>query len=377
MEKIECGKRIDWIDIYKGIAICLMVVGHVTGQFNHIIYQFHMAAFFFVSGYTSKGDKGCLTKFIWDRFYSLVIPYIFTFFLFIFVDSILYNIGLRHLFYTEDMVYIGVCNSFLELFLNGNCYAWLLGAGWFVLVLFTTEIIHCVVLRLCTENTRTYVIIMMLIYIYSYSIIDQSEKWKLSFFSFDLAFVGLGFYGTGYLLNRMDFINKLFSYKYLKIVVMVVNIGAFWYFSEVKHITVNYPTRSFNSPIFDFAAGMNGVIFLMIVAGIAERFWMSRKLLSYLGRNTLGILYYHFWTFKLAYFFLYLLNIVPISYISNFLPTPEISLKWWWLITGISIACSLFVWKILALNRHVNFFLGMQKERSTRLFVDFTTKMKK
>lgn len=46
--------RIEWVDIYKGILIVLMVVGHATGMFNAFIYQFHMAAFFFISGFTSN-----------------------------------------------------------------------------------------------------------------------------------------------------------------------------------------------------------------------------------------------------------------------------------------------------------------------------------
>lgn len=47
-------KRIEWCDIYKGIMIILVVIGHATGQFNSWIYQFHMAAFFFISGYSGR-----------------------------------------------------------------------------------------------------------------------------------------------------------------------------------------------------------------------------------------------------------------------------------------------------------------------------------
>ena len=56
-DRIMDGKstsRIAWIDIFKAICIILVVIGHSTGKFNHYIYQFHMAAFFFISGYTSK-----------------------------------------------------------------------------------------------------------------------------------------------------------------------------------------------------------------------------------------------------------------------------------------------------------------------------------
>lgn len=56
------GERIAWIDIYKGLAICLVVIGHATGFFNLYIYQFHMAAFFFISGYAPQKEKPKCSK---------------------------------------------------------------------------------------------------------------------------------------------------------------------------------------------------------------------------------------------------------------------------------------------------------------------------
>lgn len=43
-------KRIEYIDILKGIGIILVVLGHVTQdkQVFQLIYAFHMPLFFFV-----------------------------------------------------------------------------------------------------------------------------------------------------------------------------------------------------------------------------------------------------------------------------------------------------------------------------------------
>ena len=43
------NKRIVWVDIFKALAIILVVVGHATGKFNQYIYLFHVSAFFFIS----------------------------------------------------------------------------------------------------------------------------------------------------------------------------------------------------------------------------------------------------------------------------------------------------------------------------------------
>ncbi|AYJ41454.1 acyltransferase family protein [Lactiplantibacillus pentosus] len=50
------AKRIEWIDIAKGIAILAVVVGHTLGPYNgqffgSLIFAFHMPIFFMLSGY--------------------------------------------------------------------------------------------------------------------------------------------------------------------------------------------------------------------------------------------------------------------------------------------------------------------------------------
>lgn len=47
------------MDVFKEIMILLVVVGHSTGIFNSWIYSFHMAAFFWASGYISDFSKKC------------------------------------------------------------------------------------------------------------------------------------------------------------------------------------------------------------------------------------------------------------------------------------------------------------------------------
>lgn len=50
-------KRIDYIDIVKGITIILMIIGHVSNIptiLRTFIFSFHMPLFFIISGYTFK-----------------------------------------------------------------------------------------------------------------------------------------------------------------------------------------------------------------------------------------------------------------------------------------------------------------------------------
>ena len=50
-------KRIEWIDVAKGIAIILVMIGHYVSfgsQIRNFIFAFHMPLFFILSGYTFK-----------------------------------------------------------------------------------------------------------------------------------------------------------------------------------------------------------------------------------------------------------------------------------------------------------------------------------
>ena len=53
-------KRLEWIDLAKGIGIILMVIGHmpsIPSAVHNWIFSFHMPLFFFLSGYMFKKKK--------------------------------------------------------------------------------------------------------------------------------------------------------------------------------------------------------------------------------------------------------------------------------------------------------------------------------
>lgn len=84
-------QRLDWIDFAKGIAICLVVLGHagigittaeisdphnLLGLIDKTIYAFHMPFFFMLSGITfgmwpPAGIHPALTKRVWRLFYVM------------------------------------------------------------------------------------------------------------------------------------------------------------------------------------------------------------------------------------------------------------------------------------------------------------------
>ena len=72
------NKRIEWVDIARGIAIILVVLGHsqVGRDLFNYLYSFHVPLFFFVAGITFRFDKESdFSSFVKKRFLRLLVPY--------------------------------------------------------------------------------------------------------------------------------------------------------------------------------------------------------------------------------------------------------------------------------------------------------------
>ncbi len=73
-------KRIAWIDIAKGIAIILVIIGHTLDKLSyarHIIFSFHMPLFFILAGYTMRPKP--MKQVLESSVKRLLIPYLLIF----------------------------------------------------------------------------------------------------------------------------------------------------------------------------------------------------------------------------------------------------------------------------------------------------------
>lgn len=73
------SNRETWIDVYKGIAIMLVIIGHlkISTDLYRFIYAFHMYAFFFVSGMTYRKKEQNYLQCVLTSVKRLYIPYLF------------------------------------------------------------------------------------------------------------------------------------------------------------------------------------------------------------------------------------------------------------------------------------------------------------
>ena len=186
------AKRLDYLDIAKGILIILVVIGHIwqSGPVFNIIYAFHMPAFFLISGmllrYTCSYKKPMRT-FLKSRLFSFGIPFVFIEILGCLTDIIRHGVTLNWRGY--------LFNTLTFNFNDHNL--------WFLMDLFLIEIFFYILLRVFKKESH---IILAVCCLYVASRFMLSDIHYISTFRgvlyYDLFFT-FGFFSLSF-LNRFS-----------------------------------------------------------------------------------------------------------------------------------------------------------------------------
>jgi fucose 4-O-acetylase-like acetyltransferase len=70
-------KRIEWIDLSKGIGMVLVILGHCVcfgGNIHNIVFSFHMPLFFILSGIVFGNNQ---KNFVLKKAKALLVPYVY------------------------------------------------------------------------------------------------------------------------------------------------------------------------------------------------------------------------------------------------------------------------------------------------------------
>lgn len=275
-------KRIRYIDIARGIAMILVIIGHcdyTNEQVRVWLYSFHMPLFFVISGLTfSINNKANIKEMIKDKFKKLLIPYfILSIILWILVVTIVRNfrnISIKEL--------IGI--------LIGYRLTPYYFSMWFILVLFLTEIVAYNILKKMENlNSKTInyaVIIISLVSVFLGVFVNKYVKGFI--WSLDLVPFGLGFFMMGQFIkiNIKFFKSKVFKFYFLPIFLMVNLI--FTYSNYLLHGRTDLYLCNTGNYFLFLISSVSGVLFIII-----ESYYLRyNKILEYVGKNS--IVFYAF-----------------------------------------------------------------------------------
>lgn len=309
MSHCNITERDTSIDIARGLAIILVVVGHagLKDYYWNIIYFFHMPLFFFVSGcflrpLESFNFYQYVQKLRWNSLYKKFVIYATAFLI---LSPIFFKLGICNTpvesirdFFQRFVVILRFRASTIDL----------LNTFWFMPVLFFTHAISLLIATIC--KGKNICILYMSILLYFIGRICFINGYKEPYdFSKILYFTG--FYLLGY-----------FIYPYLKMIkekkfIPIISFCVIVYFSLIPHLV-------FELSYLYYLAAVCGICLVLYVS---NQFKGKMALyFSYVGKQTLIIFIFHTNIMKVTEVALSGLNILP--YESGWSGANQISIYW-------------------------------------------------
>ncbi len=270
-------RRIDYIDIAKGIGILLVLFGHLlpNNELKIWIYMFHMPLFFIVYGMISKNELFIAT--VYKRFVGIYIPYIL--WGLIFAGFTFYNCAL--LVYGTNKSLISAGSS---------------GMLWFLTVMFFASVLSALVQKIVKEKRNVeFVAIIILVTIGTViHYVGNFKNYGVPF-SANVVFVSAGYIILGKIIaDNFDKIYTLLKNNLARTVVSVafLLVAIFGIFLKTE---TGYPQMATLDvgfiPIY-FIISVLPCLGLMIISKMLSTAKM-KKILIFLGQNSMTIFITH------------------------------------------------------------------------------------
>ena len=285
--------RIEFIDIIKGLAIILVVIGHTSPNkteilpYKSLIYAFHMSLFFILSGMfvaTSRENYSLQTlkDFSHKNFIALVVPFMIW-------GTIYMNFSFSNLVY----LCFGSWINFAHIHT--------LTSLWFIVVLFVAriyiELFYMLVNKLKLKMQYAVFVAIPIFFALGFCLPHHNDVLTQNgnFLSYDIAFVAAGFMLIGSLIKPC--IKKLVNIKniYLILLMLVSSLLFIYGFSltDYTHEFVLMANAVYpNIPAFLFCS-LTGSLSIISAGILIYKIPIKKRILNFLGQNTLGVFLVH------------------------------------------------------------------------------------
>jgi fucose 4-O-acetylase-like acetyltransferase len=288
------SKRIEYIDIARGIGILLVVLAHndfgYISQYGHeVIYSFHMPLFFFLSGYFIRTNIPFL-DFVKKRFHSLLKPFLFTLFMIYFTSVSFEKMGFENALrrIVKSLYGTGVYIDWVQLWFLPNLFVVSLYAFVFIVVVGR---LNNRWLRLGVLTAILAISLPFLKVFYPFSVSLPGNDYELFGlpFSLDLVFLSGFFFILGSEIRFMADESAFGNYFLLAgtgIAVIALN-----YFIDSP---IDFNTRLYSSFFINTVEAIAGILFVLALSRQIELHtgWLA-AMMKYFGRASLLILVFH------------------------------------------------------------------------------------
>lgn len=285
--------REKWIDNAKGIAMLLVIIGHVSGGLTGImkfnwVYGVHMVMFFILSGYTLK-KKDFTIEYINGKFLRLMKPYFYTCIAILVTDVLNVCFILRDgsIAAVSSIIAVDLLRSFFasgSITIFGNIeLGTRIGAIWFLPAMFFALIMFQWLLNRTNDDRKlglSVTVIALLGYI--------TARFIWFPFSIQSGMMALFFIWIGYELKKYSVLQKIKWYHYA-IAQIIFLFGIYQDFCMVNFVTADM-SDIFISPI----VGLSGCLLIYLISKLDAK----GKILAYIGQVSLSILCVHLYALE-------------------------------------------------------------------------------
>lgn len=328
-------KRVEWIDVCKGLGIILVVLGHtpIPMFLGDLIFSFHMPLFFFLSGYLFQSNKyKNFFSFFKRKVHTILVPYAF-------FATIVYLfwvfIGRTH--GDGSRIDIPVWKPLVGIFYSVGTDDWLVFniPLWFLTCIMVVEIAFFAISKQPENKIILITIVCSIIGCFLSLFLPFRLPWSL-----DTAFTGLVFFSNGYLLREN--IKKLLKLNKLSrfiIALLLITLNILFVHLNGR---IDMNSNTYNNYFYFYIAAFTGIFSVILISQLIKK----NKILSYFGVYSLIVLALHVTSFSIVNVFL--------QVIFSFIKVDI-------LINGLSLTIGSFIvlWPaIYILNRFFPFLIG-------------------
>jgi len=271
----EQDRRVNWIDIAKGLSIIFVVMGH-SGDYaiNHYLGWFRMPLFFALSGFLFKPvAPGLFAAWARKRIVRLLIPY--------FAYGLL--IAFVILCATGDISEFA--KQLVKLPYGGQLLTGPFGVFWFITCLLVTQVAFGFLSRF---STLTVAVVIAVCYAAAHLFVGFKTPlpWNADVALMALPYYAMGFYLRGVLVKLVSKVyTLLFAAAVAAAAVLLDANGAFTHAMDMKY-------KEYHNPLLDVAIALS-----IVTALCSACYWLSKipamRSLQLLGTNTITIMYLH------------------------------------------------------------------------------------
>lgn len=278
------NKRIDYLDIAKGIGMLCVIAGHMgIDKITALVYPFHMPLFFLVSGYLLDTYQD-MRRYMRKKMRQLLIPYAFTC-----MGVCVLSVLKSYILSGTNQIWRALGSSILSCFYGAGVNYNLpfqikeIGSVWFLLALLWALL--TVKFFVNVENGWIYVGVIAYI-----SYITSQYIWLP--FSIQAGGTAAVFVYVGYLIRKKQSREAKDDFRVHGLLVLA---GVFLWWFEFRHgFFILMAANEYPKGLFSIiSALLICYVVLCIAYLIDKRLKITKKIFLFFGKNSLVILCFH------------------------------------------------------------------------------------